>query len=295
MDRVTLRAAGNPGAQIPSDRARARMASTHPPTLRSRSLGVALRGCLAVACAAAFVTPAAGQQRFRELTSDRREYTDFLGSLDGSWISFRAGSASLSSLDSLALTDLAVVLAANPELRLRLWASAPDAAVSQASFMGSQTELARRRREAVRAYLVARGVNQGQLRAQTTDPEPLPVESEWRDTGGTFLFVDHEAATLNTPAAWVRVRALPGSEIFFIPRQIADRDSTRVLCRPPSITRRGQARADSILEGSYPPRPIVAVARDATGVIRTRMHDVDPSGNPDLLDFTRELPDQRCH
>jgi len=227
------------------------------------------------------------------------EYQGFLAGLDSMWIAFDRGSDTLSSLDRLVLDDLAEILAVNHGLELRLWASAPDAVDprgSGARRTGSATPLARRRREAVRAYLSGRGVDAHQLRLQAADPPRFPSGFKWNETGGAFVFVARRANVLNAPPrfARVRVRAHPEAEVYFIPRAIADRDSTRVLCAPPQVALQDRVGLDSIIERPYPARPIVGVSRDRAGVVRTRRHEVDPRKSPDVLDLTTAAPEPRC-
>lgn len=276
------------------------MAFLHHAPARGRSaavLSVPILLCFLIA------TDAHTQQQMRasrQVTRQQQEYSAFFASLDGAWLQYQPGSAAFTALDSLALQDLADVLVMNPELRLRMWSSAPDDPVAMPAggdsamprWTGAGSQLARSRSTAVREYLVTAGVSPAQLETQVEAPDALPHAFRW-STGGTFFFVARRSGRLNSTQAWVRVRAAPGSEVFFVPLAIADRQPD-LLCKPPWITRRGQANADSLVDATYPPRPIVGVSRDAAGVIRTRSHNIDPGGRPDTLDFTRELPDARC-
>ncbi|HEU0015938.1 MAG TPA: hypothetical protein VFQ45_19835 [Longimicrobium sp.] len=265
------------------------------PAIRAQSAIPLLATCLAGALQPA---PAQDADTTRTVARASAEYQGFFARLDSLWIPFERGAATLSELDSLVLRDIAAVLALNHDLELRMWASAPDAARPRGSGerpTGSATTLARRRREAVRRYLLRLGADRHQLRNQREDPRVFPAGHRWRDKGGTFLFVARKGPSLNLPPqnARVRVRAAPGSEVFFVPLRHAQRGTT-ALCQPPALTRLGMVRADSVLLDSYPPRAIVAVARDTAKVIRTREHSVDAGKRPDVIDFTLELPDPRC-
>ncbi len=188
----------------------------------------------------------------RNVASTTPEYRGFLRGLDSMWVAFERGSDALSPMDSVVLGDLAAVLALNHGLELRMWASAPDAPNPRGTGTrrtGSTTELARRRREAVRNYLLSLGVDQHQLQVQPADPRTFPARINWGDRGGTFFFIKSRPRVLVTPGrfAQVRVRALPGAEVYFIPKSVADRDSTRVLCNPPSVALQDRAGADSLV------------------------------------------------
>lgn len=235
----------------------------------------------------------------RSVASTTAEYRGYLGGLDTLWVAFERGSNALSPVDSVVLGDLAEVLKLNHGLELRMWASAPDApnpAGTGPRRTGSTTPLARRRRDAVRTYLRSLGVDEHQLQVQPADPRTFPPRIDWRGTGGTFFFVKSRPRALVTPArfAQVRVRALPGAEVFFIPKAVADRDSTRVLCNPPAVALQDRAGADSLVVRSYPGRPIVSVARGPGRVVRTRRHEVDPRNRPDLIDLATAAPEPRC-
>jgi hypothetical protein len=278
-----------------------RMKVLRPAPSRGRSAGVLSIPILFVWLAVAGAHAQDQVHASRNVGSREQEYSAFFAALDGSWLQYRPGSAAFTALDSLALEDLAEMLAMNPELRLRMWSSAPDDPMAAPAggdsarprWTGAGSRLARSRSVAVRDYLVAAGVPPAQLETQVEAPDDLPHAFRW-SAGGTFFFVAEHGATLTSSQAWVRIRAAPGSEVFFVPLAIADRQPA-LLCQPPAITRRGQANADSLVDATYPPRPIVGVSRDAAGVIRTRSHNIDPGGRPDTLDFTRELPDARCH
>lgn len=241
--------------------------------------------------------PPAGPNRSVQNTAP--EYRGYLRGLDSLWVAFERGSDTLSPMDSVVLGDLAAVLALNHGLELRMWASAPDAPNPRGTTSrptGSTTELARRRREAVRNYLLSLGVDQHQLQVQAADPQRFPPRINWRDTGGTFFFIKSRPRVLVTPARFARVvvRALPGAEVYFIPKAVADRDSTRVLCNPPAVAMQDRAGANGVVERSYPGRPIVSVARGPGRVIRTRRHEVNPQNRPDRIDLATAAPEPRC-
>ncbi|HWK90002.1 MAG TPA: hypothetical protein VNP72_08395, partial [Longimicrobium sp.] len=151
---------------------------------------------LAACLVAGAIQPAsaqpAGADTTRRVARASGEYEGFFSRLDSLWIPFERGAVTLSDLDSLVLRDIAAVLALNPGLRLRMWASAPDAANPRGSGerpTGSATALARQRREVVRRYLRTLGADARQLRVQREDPRVFPAGHRWRDRGGTFLFV----------------------------------------------------------------------------------------------------------
>jgi pimeloyl-ACP methyl ester carboxylesterase len=311
-----LTARGIPGAQRAVVRGADHLPQmTHPEELNRllrRFLRQVERGGAAPAAAGA-----AGGDTLRPLSA--RERATVLAALDSLWVAFDPGSAGLSAVDSVALDDLAATLRANPGVRLRTWASAPDALGAPspppepapappaaptrptaptrpgAGLTGSGTRLAADRREAVRGYLLARGARPAQVAVQAEDPERFPAEVQWRSVGGAFLFVAEAPATLLLPAeqARVRVRAVPGSEVFLLPRAVADRDSA-LVCAPPLVTRFEVVGADSVVERPYPPRPVLTVARDPAGVVVTRHHAVDARRDPDLIDLLTALPDPRC-
>ena len=262
---------------------------------RSMAVLSILLACTASGCAQARhgAEGGAGQSANRLIEAPSQEYSDFRAGLDSLWIAFGRGSAALSPLDRLVLDDLAVVLAENEGWHLWLWASAPDARTVGSPATGSDTELARRRRETVRQHLLRRGVRELQLRTKPDDPSTFPTGVDWRGTGGTFLFVARREERIRTAWPPVRVRVRPKSHVFFLPRAVADRDSL-LVCAPPRIALLEGSGTDTVIVRPYPPRRVVAVARDSSGVIRTRRHDVDPRRSPNLVDLITATPEPLC-
>ncbi len=203
------------------------------------------------------------------------------------WVPFSVQSATLGGFAQSLLDDKAILLQLNPQLEIRIDATGWDAASSAGT-----GELAARRNDAVRAYLVARGVNAGQLLGPAAAAGPEATK-ETRIGAGIQLASTSAGATLTAlKATPTIVRTRPGFEVFALPRNLAN-DSVRILCAPPAAARLGVADTSGVVNGALLPKALVFVARGG-GTVLTLQHDVSLIADPDRIDMTAQLPDPRC-
>jgi hypothetical protein len=240
-------------------------------------------------CASAGSVGAQARVRFE---ADSEEYRQFMARTNGLRISFSPGTDTLSQLEQIVLADLATALRINPDFNIRIQASAQDTVPDGPAPMRSSEELARERVQAVAEALIGSGVASWQLR---TDAPFLPP-SEWQDGGSAVLRVPRHSEFVYLPPTFVRVRiaAPPNTSVYFIPRDIANRQSPAILCNPPLLTRQGIVGATGSLTIHYPARPIVGVAIEPSHRVRTRPDDIDPGMNPFEINLGNAGILQRC-